>query len=103
MAATNKRLLISRSRGNSNRCTLYRGKPDQHDTYASHASPRTLDVRFLWAVPVRGNLLRSHQQQWTDPLLLRKRAPDTIHSALADRSVGLYPVSLLSQPLKQWG
>jgi hypothetical protein len=35
MAATNKRLLISESRGDSNRCTPYRGKPNQHDTYAS--------------------------------------------------------------------
>jgi hypothetical protein len=36
---TNKRLLISESHGDSNRCTPYRGKPDQHDTYASHTSP----------------------------------------------------------------
>jgi hypothetical protein len=55
MAATNKRLLISESPGDLNRCTPCRGKPDQHDTYASHASPRTPSVRFLWAVPVRGN------------------------------------------------
>jgi hypothetical protein len=32
MTATNKRLLISESRGDSNRCTPYRGKPDQHAT-----------------------------------------------------------------------
>jgi hypothetical protein len=32
MTATNKRLFISESRSNSNRCTPYRGKPDQHDT-----------------------------------------------------------------------
>jgi hypothetical protein len=56
MAATNKRLLISESRGDSNRCTPCRGKPDQHDMYASHASPRTPGVCFLRAVPVRGNL-----------------------------------------------
>jgi hypothetical protein len=56
MAATNKRLLISESRGDSNQCTSYKGKPDQHDIYASHASPRTPGVRFLWAVPVRDNL-----------------------------------------------
>jgi hypothetical protein len=56
MTAKNKWLLISESRGDSNRCTPYRGKPDQHDTYASHASPRTPSVRFLWAVPIRGNL-----------------------------------------------
>jgi hypothetical protein len=54
--ATNKRLLISESHGDSNRCTPCRGKPDQHDTYASHTSPRTPGVRFLRVVPVRGNL-----------------------------------------------
>jgi hypothetical protein len=58
MEATNKRLLISESHGDSNRCTPCRGKPDQHDMYASHASSRTPSVRFLWAVPVRGNLSR---------------------------------------------
>jgi hypothetical protein len=77
MAATNKRLLISESHGDSNRCTTCRGKPDQHDTYASHADPRTPNVRFLRAVPVRGNLFMSHQQGWTDALLPRKSAPDS--------------------------
>jgi hypothetical protein len=32
MTATNKRLLISVRRGDSNRCTPCRGKPDQHAT-----------------------------------------------------------------------
>jgi hypothetical protein len=54
--ATNKRLLISESRGNSNRGITYRGKPNQHDTYTFHTSPRTLGVRFLRTVLVRGNL-----------------------------------------------
>jgi hypothetical protein len=58
MAATNKRLLISESHGDSNQCTPYRGKPDQYDTYASHASPRMPGIRFLQAVPIRGNLSR---------------------------------------------
>jgi hypothetical protein len=58
MTATNKRLLISESRGGSNRCIPCRGKPDQHDTYASHASPHTPGIRFLWVVPVRDNLSR---------------------------------------------
>jgi hypothetical protein len=61
MAAMNKRLLMSESRGDSNQCTPYRGKPDQHDTYASHASPLMPGVRFLQAVPVCGNLSYSHQ------------------------------------------
>jgi hypothetical protein len=56
MIVTNKRLLISESHGDSNRCTHCRGKPDQNATYASHSSPRTSGVHFLWAVPVRDNL-----------------------------------------------
>jgi hypothetical protein len=35
--ATNKRLLISESRGDLNRCTPYRGKPDQHATRFSRS------------------------------------------------------------------
>jgi hypothetical protein len=31
-------------------------KSDQHDTHASHASPRTSGVRFLKVVSVHGNL-----------------------------------------------
>jgi hypothetical protein len=103
MAITKKRLLISESRGDSNQCTSYRGKPDQHDTYASHASPRTSGVRFLRAVPVRGKLSYSRQQIWTDPLHPRRRAPDTIHSTPAVRSADLYPTSLSQQSMEQWG
>jgi hypothetical protein len=55
---TNKRLLISESHGDSNWCTLYRGKPDTHDTYAFHVSPRTPYIHFLRVVHVRGNLSR---------------------------------------------
>jgi hypothetical protein len=44
----------------------------------------------------------SHRQSWTETLLTRKRAPDTIPSSPADRSAGPYLVSLLSQPMKQW-
>jgi hypothetical protein len=56
MTATNNRLIISKSRGDSNQCTPCRGKPDQHTTYDSHSSPRTSNVRFLRAVPVCDNL-----------------------------------------------
>jgi hypothetical protein len=54
--AINKWLLISESHGDSNRCTPCRGKPDQHATYASHSSPRTPDIRFLWVVLIHDNL-----------------------------------------------
>jgi hypothetical protein len=103
MTTTNKRLLISESHNDSNRCTSCREKPDQHDTYASHASPRTPGVHFLQAVPVRGNLSWDTDRFGQIPLLPRKRAPDTIHSMLADRSAGSYPASLPSQPMKQGG
>jgi hypothetical protein len=84
MTVTNKRLLISKSRDDSNRCTPCRGKPDQHDTYASHTSPRMLGVRFLGAVSVRGNLSWDIDRFGQIPLLPRKRAPDTIHSMPTD-------------------
>jgi hypothetical protein len=77
MAATNKRLLISESRGDSNRYTPCRGKSDQHDRYTSHASPRTPGVRFLRAVPVRGNLLWVTDRVGRILLLPRKSAPDS--------------------------
>jgi hypothetical protein len=57
MAAMNKWLLLSESHDNSNRCTPYRGKPDQHDTYA-HANPHRLGIRFLRVDPILGNLSR---------------------------------------------
>jgi hypothetical protein len=46
MTATNKRLLISESRGDLNRCTPYRGKPDQHVTRFPHS------VR-VWSMTIR--------------------------------------------------
>jgi hypothetical protein len=77
MAVMNKRLLISESRGDSNWYTPCREKLDQHDIYAFHASPRTPDVRFLRAVPVRDNLSRVTDRVGWILLLLRKGAPDS--------------------------
>jgi hypothetical protein len=77
MAATNKRLLVSESHGGSNWCTPCKGKPDQHDTYAFNASPRTPDVRFLRAVPIRGNLSWVIDRVGRILLLPRKSAPDS--------------------------
>jgi hypothetical protein len=91
LTATNKRFLISESRDDSNRYTPYKGKPNTHDMYASHASPRTPLVRFLRAVPVRGNLsLAINSVGWT-LLLLRKRAPNPSPSTPIDRSTGPPP------------
>jgi hypothetical protein len=97
----NNRLLVSESHGDSNRYIPCRGKPDQHDMYASHASPRTPGVYFLWAVSVRGNLSRVVDRFERIPLLPRKMTPDIIHTTPADQSAGSYPVSLISQPMKQ--
>jgi hypothetical protein len=49
------------------------------------------------------NLSRSYQQHWTNPLLPRKRAPNTSHNTLAGWSTGPYPIYLPRQPLKQGG
>jgi hypothetical protein len=67
MATTNKWLLMSESRGDSNRCTPCRGKPGQHDTYAWCTLPT--------GGPHTWQPFMSHQQGWTDALLLRKSAP----------------------------
>jgi hypothetical protein len=49
-------ILIFESHSDSNRCTPYREKLDQHDTYATHTSPRMPGIRFLRVVPIRDNL-----------------------------------------------
>jgi hypothetical protein len=85
------RLLIFESHGDSNRCIPCRGKPNTHDTYASHASPRALLVRFLWPVPVRGNLSLAINSVGRTLLLPRKGAPDAIPSMSAEPSVGPPP------------
>jgi hypothetical protein len=77
MAVTNNWLLISESRDDSNRCIPCREKPNQHATYASHASPRTSGVRFLRAIPVRDNLLRVVDRVGRILLLPIKSAPDS--------------------------
>jgi hypothetical protein len=96
--ATNKRLLISESRGDSNRCGKTRPTRHVRFPHQSTYAQRTL--------PAGGSRTwqpsSSHQQSWTESLLPRKRAPDTIPSTPADRSAGSYPISLLSQPMKQW-
>jgi hypothetical protein len=94
MVVTNKRLLIFKSRGDSNRCTSYRGKPPQHDTYDSHASPYMLSVRFLQAIPVCGNLSQVIGIDGWILLLLRKSDPDsTFQSGYVARGTRLsfYP------------
>jgi hypothetical protein len=60
-----------------------------------------LDHTYLvWSI--YSNLSRTRQQIWIDPLAPRRRAPNIIHSTMADRSAGSYSVSLSKQPIKQW-
>jgi hypothetical protein len=57
MANTNKRLLISESHDDLNRCTPCRGKPNQHDAYTS-TQPATgggLLAQVLGTWPGRGH------------------------------------------------
>jgi hypothetical protein len=82
-------------------CTLQgKTRPTRHvrfphqSTYARHTLP-VGDPR-TWQPST------SHRQGWTESLLPRKRAPDIIPSTPADRSTGPYPLSLPSQPMKQW-
>jgi hypothetical protein len=70
-----------------------RGKPDIHDTYAFCASPHTPHILFLWEVHVHGNLSLAINSIGRTLLLLRKRAPDTIPSMPANRSIGPPPSS----------
>jgi hypothetical protein len=88
--ATDKQLLISETRSDSNRCTPCRGKPDTHDTYVSHATPHTPYVRFLWAVHVRGNLSQAIISVGRTLLLPRKMDLDTTLSP-AEWSTGPPP------------
>jgi hypothetical protein len=69
MSDTNKRLLISESHGDSNRCTPCRGKPNQHASYARRTLPA--------GGPCTWQPFTLTQQSWTDSLLLRKSAPDS--------------------------
>jgi hypothetical protein len=89
---TDKWLLISESRGDSNRRRPYREN--------SMNTPHAQSVYLTRST--HSKLSRSHQQSWAGSQLPRKRAPDTIHITSANCSMGSYPVSLLSQPIKQW-
>jgi hypothetical protein len=75
------------------RPTRYVRFPHQ-STYARHMLP--VGGARMWQP------FTSRQQSGAGPLLSRKGAPDIIHSTSADRPMGLYPVSLPSQLMKQW-
>jgi hypothetical protein len=74
------------------------GKTQPTHYTLSTLSPCMVHDHTYLAWSTYSNLSYSHQQIWTDPLHPRRRAPDTIHSTTAIRSVGLYPASLPQQP-----
>jgi hypothetical protein len=71
-------------------------QPTRHTL--STLSPRIVHDHMYLMWSTYSNLSYSHQQIWTDPLHLRRRAPDTIHGTTTVRSVGPYPASLPQQP-----
>jgi hypothetical protein len=66
-------------------------------------SPRMVPDHTYLKRSTHSNLLWSHQHICTDPLPLRRRAPDTIHSSMVVWSAGPYPASLPQQSMRQWG
>jgi hypothetical protein len=70
--------------------------------YASHTSPCTSGVRFLRAVPVRGDLPRAADRVGWSHCSREKGLPTQSSARAVDQSVGPYQVSLPSQPMKQW-
>jgi hypothetical protein len=59
-------------------------------------------IRPAYASCEQSPYMTTFHEPSTESLLSRKRAPNTIHSTPANWSVGSYPVSLPSQPMKQW-
>jgi hypothetical protein len=92
-AATNERLLIFESHGDSNRCTPFRGIPDQHITrFPCSARVWPSTIRILHGLRIA--TLRELSTELDRVTAPEKRALDTIHSTPAVRSAGPYPFSL---------
>jgi hypothetical protein len=94
-------ILIFESHDDSNQCTPYRGKPDQHDMYASHASSHTPGVRFLWVVPIHGNLSQVIERVEQGHCSREKGLPT--QSTARQLIQGFIPSFSPEPTLKQWG
>jgi hypothetical protein len=87
-------VLISESRDDLNRCTPCRGKPDQHATcfpHSVHVWPSTIRISRGPRIATFHIAVNIFEQIHCPP---SRRAPDTIHNTMADRSAGPYPTSL---------
>jgi hypothetical protein len=102
VTTTNKWLLISKSHGDSNRCTPCR----KNLTKMSHTLPTPVHVRPVYASCGQSPYMGTFHESSTE--LSRHTAPKKKGSQhnpqrTADRSTAPYPASLPSQPMKQWG
>jgi hypothetical protein len=75
-------------------------RPTRHVRF--HTSPRTLGIRFLRAAPYVATFHES-LTELSRPIAPEKKGSRHNPQRTADRSAGLYPASILSQPMKQWG
>jgi hypothetical protein len=85
MTAINKRVLISESRGNSNWCTPYRGKPDQHVTRFSRSVrvwSKTIrishgpHIAIFYTVVNRFEQIHCTQEEWLPTQSTTRRLTD---------------------------
>jgi hypothetical protein len=102
VTTTNKWLLISKSHGDSNRCTPCR----KNLTKMSHTLPTPVHVRPVYASCGQSLYMATFHESSTE--LSRHTAPKKKGSQhnpqrTANRSTAPYPASLPSQPMKQWG
>jgi hypothetical protein len=91
---TNKRLLISESHGDSNRCTPCKGNPTKHAT----CIPRSVHIRSQTIRISCGQRIATFRESLTNldgsHYSQEKGIPDYTLSAPADRSASPHPVSL---------
>jgi hypothetical protein len=77
------------------------GENPTNTPHASHAQCMVLDHTYFTR-PTHSNLSLVVDRFGRIPLLPGKMALDTIHNTSADRFARLYPISLPSQPMKQY-
>jgi hypothetical protein len=95
MTVTNKRLLISESHDNSNRCTPCRENPT-NTSHAFHAQSKTIRGPHIATFCESSTAL----DRVTTPE--KKGLPTQSTTRRLTDPGGPYPVSLPSQPIKQW-
>jgi hypothetical protein len=100
--ATNKRLLIFESHGDSNRYTPCRGKPNQYVTTLPTPAHVCPTYAFCGQSPY---VVTFHESsiELSRPTAPEKKGSRHNPQRAADRYMGPYPASLPSQPMKQWG